>query len=77
MSQGVARRVVAMVRAASGGDPEARAALTELWRLATVVDLERAPAGLQSPPPKQGGGAAGGDHSTGRSSGRSTGPGPG
>jgi hypothetical protein len=51
VSQDAAVRVVAMVRAASGGDARARRALTALWRLATVVDLERPPAGLVGPPP--------------------------
>ncbi|MEZ4269550.1 MAG: hypothetical protein R3F39_24595 [Myxococcota bacterium] len=52
MSQGAAKRVVAMVRGAAAGEAGARRALVELWRLATVVDLERAPASLQGPPPK-------------------------
>lgn len=74
MSQGAAKRVVAMVRAASGGDREARRALTELWRLAAVVDLERPPAGLVGPPPEPQGRAVaaprGPEGSPGRGAGR-------
>ncbi|MCB9729558.1 MAG: hypothetical protein H6744_08415 [Deltaproteobacteria bacterium] len=50
MSQGAARRVVRLVRAAARGEAGARRAVTELWKLATVVDLDRQPATLRGRP---------------------------